>query len=132
MKTSISSTCFCSYNKHPNSDNNIRPVLSSACFQYSFLMTDSLYLSWRNMNEHYYLTSTKSVIWQIDSNCSPFQSLNMLPFHITLERLKLIYYGLTPNISKYYFKTGTICLLFVYSHVFTALELENNHFGILP
>ena len=62
-------------------------------------MTDSQYLGtiqiWRNLNEHdYYLTSTKSVICQIDANCFPFQSLNMLPFHIRLERLTLIYHDL--------------------------------------
>ena len=62
-------------------------------------MTDSLYSGtiqiWQNLNEHhYYLTLTKSVICQIDANYSPFQSLNMLPFHIRLERLKLIYYSL--------------------------------------
>ena len=69
---------------------------------------------WQNLNEHnYYLNSTKSVICQIDANCSPFQSLKMLPFHIKLECLTLIYYGLISNFSKYYFKTGTICLLFL-------------------
>ena len=36
------------------------------------------------------LISTTSVIWQIDTNCSPFQFLNMLPFYISLEHLKLI------------------------------------------
>ena len=60
----------------------------------SAFMTDSLHLGtiqiWRNLNEHYcYLTSTKSVIQQIDANCSPFQSLNMLTFHIRLELLKI-------------------------------------------
>ena len=71
----------------------------------STFMTDSLYLGtnqiWRNVNEHYcYLTSTKSVICQIDANCSTFQSLNMLPFHIRLGSLKLIYNGLISNFSK--------------------------------
>ena len=61
----------------------------------STVMTDSQHLStieiWRNLNEHhYYLTSTKPMIFQRDANCSPFQSLNMLPFHIKLESLKLI------------------------------------------
>ena len=76
-------------------------------------MTDSLYLGTiqirRNVNEHYYyLTSTTSMICQIDANCSPFQSLNMLPYHIWLERLKLIYYDFNIKFSKYYFKTDTI------------------------
>ena len=61
--------------------------------------SDSLYLGkiqiWQNLNQHYYFTSTKSVICQIDANCSPFHSLNMLPFHSRLEHLiKLIYCGL--------------------------------------
>ena len=58
----------------------------------STFITDSLYLGtiqiWWNLNEHYYyLYITKSVICQIDTSCSPFQSLNMLPFHVRLERL---------------------------------------------
>ena len=98
-------------------------------------MTDFLYLGTiqilRNLKEHYhYLTSTKFAICQIDVNCSPFQSLNMLPFHIRLKRLKLIYYCLISNISKYYFRIGTICLLFLSSHVFTALEFDSNHFTL--
>ena len=87
---------------------------------------------WGNLNEHYYyLTSTKSVIFQIDTNCSPSQSLNMLPFHISQERFKLIYYSLIANFSKYFFKTGTLCLLFLSSHVFTASDFESIYFGIL-
>ena len=35
------------------------------------------------------------------------------------------------NFSKYYFKIGGICLLFLSSHVFAALEFDSNHFGIL-
>ena len=62
----------------------------------STFITDSMYLGTiqicRNLNEHYYyLISTTSVIWQIEANCSPYASLNMLPWHIRLERLKLIY-----------------------------------------
>ena len=102
-------------------------------------MIDSQYLGtiqiWRNLNEHQcYLTSTKSVIFQIDANFSPFQSLNMVPFYIRLERLKLIYYGLISNFSKYYFKTGTLSslyFLFSCSYIFTALEFESNYFNIL-
>ena len=102
----------------------------------STFMTDSLYLGTiqisRNWNEHcYYLTSTKSVIWQIDASFSPHQSLNMLPFHSSLERLKLICYGLISIFSKYYFKIGTICLPLFSSHVFTTLEFDSNHLNIL-
>ena len=99
-------------------------------------MYDSQYLRtvqiWQNLNEHhYYLTSTKSVISQIDANCSPFHSLNTLPFHIRLENLKLIKDSFILISSKYYFQTGTLYLLFLSSHVFTILELDNNYFGIL-
>ena len=48
-----------------------------------------------NLNEHFYhLTSIKSVICKLNPNYSPFQSLNILPCHITLECLKLTYYSL--------------------------------------
>ena len=43
------------------------------------------------LNVYYYLISTTSVIWQIEVKCSPYQFLNMLSFHIRLERWKLIY-----------------------------------------
>ena len=55
-------------------------------------MVDSIYLGTiqicQNLNEHYYYwISTTSVICQINANCSPFQSLNILHFWIRLERL---------------------------------------------
>ena len=123
----LSTTCFYYYKKHPNSDNKFDHVLHA--FNSSF-MTVSLYLRkiqiWRNLNVHcYYLISTKSVIWQIDANCSSLQSLNMPLFGIMPERLKLIYYQI------YYFKIGIICPLFLSSHVFSGLECGSNHFGIL-
>ena len=100
------------------------------------LMTDSKYLGtiqiYRNLNEHhYYLTSTKSVICQKNVNCSPFQVINILPFHIKVEPLKLIYYNLISGFSKYYFKTDTICLLSLSSTRCTALEFDSHYFGIL-
>ena len=55
----------------------------------------------------------------------------MFPFHIRFRTLKTNLLGLISNFSKYYFKTGTICLLFISSHVFTALEFDSNHFVIL-
>ena len=45
--------------------------------------------------------------------------------------LKTNLLGLISNFSKYYFKTGTICLLFLSLHLFTAFEFDSNHFGIL-
>ena len=47
------------------------------------------------------------------------------------ETLKTNLLGLISMFSKYYFKTGAICFLFSSSHVFTALEFDSNHFGIL-
>ena len=89
-------------------------------------MTDSQYLVtiqiWRNLNEHcYYLTLTEFAICQIDTNCSPFQWLNLLPFHIRFERLKLTYYSLISNFSRYFFKTDTLGVL---CHAFAALHCE--------
>ena len=45
--------------------------------------------------------------------------------------LKSSLLDLISNLSKYYFKTNTICLLFLSSDVFTTLELDSNHFDIL-
>ena len=81
--------------KYENIGNKICKLLSSLLASNSTFISDTQSLgtiqSWRNLTEHhYYLTSTKSVIFQIDANCSPLQSLNMLPFHIRVESLKLI------------------------------------------
>ena len=55
----------------------------------------------------------------------------MLPFHIRLERLKLIFYGFILN----FFINITLKLLqfafFLSSHVFTASEFDSNYFGTL-
>ena len=117
---SFSSTCFCYYRKHPNNDNKICSLLCSTCFKQHF-HDCFLYLGtiqiWGNFIWHcHYLTWTKSVICQIDPNCSPFQSLNMLSFHIRHERLKVIYNGLISHFFKYYFKTGTFAS-FSYLHI---------------
>ena len=103
---SFSSICFFYYKKHPNNHNKICPLPSSTCFQ-------------QHCHDWLLFPSTKSAICQIDANCSLFQSFNMLLFHIRLEYIKLIYYGLVSVFSKYYFKIGTICLFFVSSHVLT-------------
>ena len=71
------------------------------------------------------------MICQIDSNCTPFQSLNTLPFHIRLECLKLIYYSLKSIFFIYYFKTGTCYLFFLSSPVFIVLEFDSNYFDVL-
>ena len=112
-----------------------RPLASSAYFQQNvhdwFLVPR--YNSGQNKHDWtlLLLTSTKSVICQKDVNCSKFYSPNWLLFHIRAERLKLTYYSLISNFSRYYFKTGTLCLFFLFSHVFPALELDSNCFGFL-
>ena len=95
-------------------------------------MTGSQYLIkyltqvWQNLTEHhYYLTLSKSGIGQIDAYCSPFHSLSTLPFHIRSKSLKLIYYSLISICTTDHFKTGTLCLLFVSSHIFIALALDS-------
>ena len=40
--------------------------------------------------------------------------------------------SLISTFSNYNFKPGTICLLFLSSYVFTALEFDGNYFDILP
>ena len=100
----------------------------------STFMTGSLYLRiiqvCPNMNEHYYhFIWTTSVIWQIDANCSPVQSLNMLPFQIRFRTLKTNLPRLISNFAKYYLKK--IYLVFLLSHVLTDLEFDSNHFGAL-
>ena len=98
--------------------------------------SDSMYLDTiqicRHLNEHYYyLISTTSVIWRIDANCSPFQSLNILPCHIRFRTLKTNLVSLKSIFLKYYFKTNTVCLVLLSSYAFTALQFDSSHFAIL-
>ena len=72
------------------------------------------------------------MIFQIDANCSPSQFLNIVYFHIRLERVKQIYCSLISILSIYYIQTGTLCLPFLSSHIFIALEINSDYFGILP
>ena len=86
----------------------------------------------RNLNEHYYyLISTASLY--LTNKCKLFSIpvAEYASFSHQARMLKTNLLGLISNFSKYYFKTGTICLLFLLSHVFTALEFDSNHFGIL-
>ena len=57
----------------------------------------------------------------------------MLPFHsIRLEHvIKTNALGLISIFSKYYFKTGIISPLSISSYIFTPLEFDSSHFGIL-
>ena len=61
-----------------------------------------------------------SKICQIDTNCSPFHSLNMFPSRIRLEHLKLIYYSLISIFFKHHFKTSTFSS-FSYLHMHAPL-----------
>ena len=45
--------------------------------------------------------------------------------------LKTNLLGFISIFSKYYFKIGTIYLLFLSSHIFPALGFDSNHSGIL-
>ena len=66
-------------------------LASNSTFMTDFMCLGTIQIC-KNLNEHYYyLILTTSMIWQIDADCSLFQSLNMLLFHIRLDRLKLIY-----------------------------------------
>ena len=84
-------------NKHTNEDNKICPVASFTCFQqhsHDRLLALRYNSGMKKLEwTHLLLTWTKSLICQIDANCSPFQSLDMLPFHIRPARLKLTYYS---------------------------------------
>ena len=55
----------------------------------------------------------------------------MLLFYITPERLKLTHNSLISICFKYYFKISTLCLLFLSSRLFVALEFGSHYFGVL-
>ena len=125
----FSSTCYSVViGKQPNNNNMYPPAYFQQHFHDWFFVLGTIQV-WRNLNEHHYYY--KSMIRQIDTNCSPFYSLNMLPFPIGLESLKLIYYSLISNISKYYFKTVTIYFLFLTVHIFSGLEFASDSSDIL-
>ena len=116
---SFSSTYFCYYRKHPNNNNKIYSLLS--------FMTDSQYLGiiqiWWNLNEYYYyLTSPKSFIYQIALHSSRWNA----SFRHQIRKLKTDLLQFNINFSRHFFKTSTLCLLFLSSHVF-----DSNYFGIL-
>ena len=95
----------------------------------STFMTDSLYLG-TNQKNTTYLTPIGAVICQIDTNFSQFQSLNMLPFYIRLEHLKLIYYSLFSIFSKSYLTQAQFAS-FSYFHIYLPPKFDSNYFGIL-
>ena len=122
------------YRKYTNTDNKVYS-LASACFQQLFHDRFSVRRYNSDLKKPEWtpllLNSTKFVICQIAENYSLFQSLKMLPFHIRPEPFKLAYYSLIWNLSRYYFKIGTLCLFFLSSHVFPTLKFDRNYFVIL-
>ena len=132
---SFSSTCFCYYKKHPNNDNKICPLPSSSCFQQHFhdwfyvfrYNSDLSKFEWTpllfNFNYIRDLTNGRKLF---SIRVAEYDSFSHLA-----GTLKTNLLGLISNFSKYYFKAGTIYLIFLSSHVFTGLEFDSNHFGIL-
>ena len=101
----------------------IWPLTASNCTfmsdsQYLGTISDLAKLEWTTL-------LFKFVICQIDAKCSSICSMHLL----FTSSLKLIYYNLISNFSIYYFKTGTICLFFLTSPVFTAFD--STFFGVL-
>ena len=131
---SFSSTCFCYYRKHPYNDNKICP-LTFSCFQQHFHVW--LYVLRYNSD----LSKLKQTLLLFNFNCirdlTNRRKLFFIPiaeyasFSHQPRTLKTNLLGLISNFSKYYFKTGAICFLFLSSHVFNALEFYSNQFGIL-
>ena len=132
---SFSSTCFCYYRKHPNKNNQICPLPSFSCFQQHLhdwfyaprYNSDLSRLEWTlllfDFHEIRDLTNRRKLF------SIPVAQYASFSHQATTLKTNLI--GLISNFSKHYFKTVTIWLLFVSSHVFTALEFYSNHFGIL-
>ena len=114
--------------KHPNNDNKIYPLPSSSCFQRYFY--DWLYVLGYN-------SDLSKLEWTLLLfNFNHFNHFNNCSsrwvwFSQQAKTLKTNLLGLISNFIKYCFKTGTVCLLSLSSHAFTALELDCNHFGIL-
>ena len=99
----------------------------------STYMTDSMYLGTchicRDLNERcQYLISTTSMI-RHRCKSFPFPVAEYASFSHQGRTPKTNLQGLILNFSEYYFKTGTICRLYLSSHVFFALGFDSNHFG---
>ena len=119
------STRFCYYRKHSNNDNKIC-LLTSSCFQQHF--HDKFYVLKYN-------TDLSKLGWTLLLfNFNYICGLKNKPklFSILVaEYAKSYLLGLISNFSQYYFETDTIYILFLSSHVFTALEFDSSHFGVL-
>ena len=132
---SFCSTCFCYYRKHPINNNKICLLPSSPCFQEHFhdwfyvlrYNSDLSKLEWRILLFNF------SYILDLKNRHKLFFILvaEYASFSYQATTLKTNLLGLISTFSKYYFKTGIICLLSLSSHVLTALEIDSYHFGIL-
>ena len=130
----FSSTRFCYYRKYSNNDNKIC-LLISFCFQQHFhdkfyvprYNTDLSKLEWTLLLFNFnYICGLKNKLKLFSILVAEYAS-----FWHQARPFKSYLLGLISNFSQYYFKTGTICILFLSSHVFTALEFDSNHFGVL-
>ena len=131
-----SSTCvFCYYRKHRNSDNKIFLPPSSSCLQQHFhewfyalrYNSDLLAPEWTLVlfNSSYICDlANRPKLFSI-----PFAEY--ASFSYLTRTLKNNLLGLISNYSKYYFKTRTIYVLLLSSHIFSALEFDSNQFSIL-
>ena len=132
---SFSSTCLCYYRKYVNKANKICPLPSFTCFQWHF--HDWFYVLRHNSDlsklKLTLLLFNFNYICDLTNRCKLFSIpvSEYASFSHQARTLKTNLLGLISNFSKYFFKIGTICLLFLSSHVFTALEFDSNHFGIL-
>ena len=62
------------------------------------------------------------MLYQIETDFSPFQSLNLLPIYIRLEHLKLTYYILISIFSKYSLKQAQF-VPFSYLHMYQGSSI---------
>ena len=125
---------FWYYKKHPYDGNKICR-LPSSCFQHH--LHDWFYVL-RNMSYLSRLEWTLPVfnfdyIRDLTHRCKsfPFSVAEYASFSHQGRTPKTNLQGLISNFPEYYFKIGTICRLYLSSHVFTALGFDSNHFGTL-
>ena len=111
---SFSSACFCHYRKHPNNDNKICQLRSSSCFQqrvhdwFCVLRHNSDLLK----PEWTLLLFNFNYIRDLTNRRRLFSIPVAASFSQQARTLKTNLLGLIWIISKYYFKTSTICFLF--------------------
>ena len=123
---SFSSICFCYYRKHPNNDNKICLLPSSSCFQQQHFH-DRLYLLGYNSDlsklEWTLLLFNFNYICDLTNRRRLFSIpvAEYSRFSHKASTLKTNLLGLISNFAKYYFKTGSSCLFFLSSLVFTTL-----------